>query len=108
MPLFMVKKQNFDLIQSERKRIEVRKGKIQKGKKGTFLSSKWMLKGNIMKVDEGKLTDIVNSSNFKQVLPSAVSLEEVLSHIEKLYGTRKGTFTAYHFELKSKKPKIIF
>jgi len=107
MQVFMVKKENFEWIRSGRKHIEVRKGKRMKGDEATFLCSKWMLKGKIVKTEEGKLLNIVNSSNFKDVIPIAKSVEDAISYIEGLYGTKEGVFTAYYFKLKSKKPKII-
>jgi len=105
----MVKKENFEWIRSGGKHIEVRKGKRMKGDVATFLCSKWMLKGKIVKTEEGKLLNIVNSSNFKDVIPIAKNVEDAISYIEKkeIYGTREGIFTAYYFKLTSKKPKII-
>jgi len=107
MPLFMVRKENFEWIRSGRKRIEVRRGRKMEGDEAVFLCSKWMLKGRIVRREQGKLLNIMDSSNFRDVIPAARSLKEAMSHIEKLYGTTKGTFTAYHFKLTSKKPKII-
>ncbi len=107
MPLFMVKKENFDWIRSGRKRVEVRKRRMEKGDKAVFLCSKWMLKGKIIRKEQGKLSDVVNDSNFRDVIPIAKNLKEALLYIEKLYGTSEDEFTAYYFKLTSKKPKVI-
>ncbi len=109
MPLFMVKKENFDWIEIGRKHIEVRKGKTMKGDTATFLSGEWMLNGKIVRTEEGRLSDIINGSNFKDIIPAAENVEDVISYIAKkeIYGTREGIFTAYYFIVKGKKRKII-
>jgi len=103
----MVKKVSFDWIKSGRKRIEVRRRRMEKGDKAVFLCSKWMLNGKIVKKEQGKLSEIVNRSNFRDVVPVAKNLKELIAYIEKLYGTSKDEFTAYHFKLTSKRPKVI-
>lgn len=107
MPLFMVRKEDFDWIKCGCKHIEVRKGVKISGDKAVFLCSKWMLKGKIVRNEQGKLSDIVNDSNFKDVIPVAKNANEARAYIENLYGTKKGVFTAYYFTLASKKPKVI-
>ena len=107
MPLFMVKKENFEWVRSGRKHIEIRKGKKMKGDEAVFVCSKWMLRGRIIKKKQGKLSSLMTNSNFKDVIPVAKSLKEATSHIENLYGTTEGTFTAYYFKLTSKKPRLI-
>jgi len=102
----MVKRESFDWIRSGRKRVEVRKRRMEKGDEAVFLCSKWMLKGKIVRKEQGKLSNIVNESNFRDVIPVAENLREALSYIERLYGKSEDEFTAYYFKLTNKKPKV--
>ena len=106
MPLFMVKRESFEWIRSGRKRVEVRKRRMERGVNAVFLCSKWMLKGKIVRKERGKLSDVVNGSNFRDVIPVAENLREALEYIERLYGKSEDEFTAYYFKLTSRKPKV--
>ena len=106
MPLFMVKRETFDWIRSGRKRVEVRKRRMEKGDDAVFLCSKWMLKGKIVRKEQGRLCDVVNGSNFRDVVPVAKDLGEALSYIERLYGKSEDEFTAYYFRPTSNKPEV--
>jgi ASC-1-like (ASCH) protein len=103
----MVKKENFEWIRSGRKGIDVRKRKKEKGDKAVFLCSKWMLKGKIIRKEQGKLSDVVNESNFRDIVPVAKNLKEAIAYIGRLYGAGEEEFTAYYFRLTSKRPKVI-
>jgi ASC-1-like (ASCH) protein len=107
MPLFMVKRESFEWVRSGRKCVEVRKRRMEKGDEAVFLCSKWMLKVKIVRKEQGKLSDVVNGSNFRDVIPVAKNLREALSYIERLYGKSEDEFTAYYFKLTSKRPKVI-
>jgi hypothetical protein len=48
---------------------------------------------------EGNLQKLLQSLNFKQIIPTANSIKKVEAYIKKLYGTTDGTFTAYQFAL---------
>ena len=45
------------------------------------------------------MTDVLREDNYKNIIPSANTLEEAINYIKKLYGTIEGVFTAYYFEM---------
>jgi hypothetical protein len=45
------------------------------------------------------LQKLLQSLDFKQIIPTAHSIEEAEAYIKGLYGTTDGIFTAYQFAL---------
>jgi ASC-1-like (ASCH) protein len=99
MPLFMVKKEVFEWIKTGKKTIELRKGKAKSGDQAVFQCGRNILRGKMVRRDEGSLPTLLQSLNFKEIIPTANSAEEARAYIKKLYGTTDGTFTAYKFVL---------
>ena len=95
----MVKKEVFEWIRTGRKTIELRKGKAKSGDQAVFQCGRNILKGEIIRKEEGSLSTLLQSLNFKEIIPTANSVEDAESYIRKLYGTTDGTFTAYKFAL---------
>jgi len=98
-PLFMVKKEVFEWIKTGQKTIELRKGKAKAGDHAVFQCGRSILRGEIISKNEGMLSTLLRNLDFKEVIPSANSIEEAIAYIRKLYGTPDGTFTAYRFSL---------
>ena len=98
-PLFMVKKEVFEWIKAGHKTIELRKGKAKAGDQAVFQCGRNILRGKIIRKEEGSLPTLLQSLNFKEIIPTANSAGEAKAYIEKLYGTRDGAFTAYQFVL---------
>ena len=44
------------------------------------------------------LTVVFRKDNYRDIIPSANTLEEAINYIKKLYGTTEGVFTAYYFK----------
>jgi ASC-1-like (ASCH) protein len=95
----MVKKEVFELIKTGKKTIELRKGRAKSGDQAVFQCGRNILRGKIVRKVEGNLQTLLQSINFKQIIPTANSAEEAKAYIKKLYGTTDGTFTAYQFAL---------
>ena len=95
----MVKKEVFRWIQTGKKTIELRKGKAKSGDQAVFQCGRNILRGKIVRKEEGNLQTLLQSLNFKQIIPAANSAEEAEAYIKKLYGATDGTFTAYQFAL---------
>jgi ASC-1-like (ASCH) protein len=95
----MVKKEVFEWIQTGKKTIALRKGKAKSGDQAVFQCGRNILRGKIVRKDEEKLQTLLQSLNFKQIIPTAHSIEEAEAYIKKLYGKTDGTFTAYQFAL---------
>jgi ASC-1-like (ASCH) protein len=91
----MVKKEVFEWIKTGQKKIELRKGKAKSGDQAVFQCGRNILRGMIVKKDEGSLATLLQSLNFKQIIPTANSVEEATAYINKLYGSIDGMFTAY-------------
>ena len=95
----MVKKEVFEWIKTGRKTIELRKGKAKAGDEAVFQCGRDILRGKIVRRDEENLQTLLQSLDFKRILPTANSVGEAKAYIEKLYGTTDATFTAYQFSL---------
>ena len=63
-----------------------------------FQCGRNILRRKIIKREEGNLTDVLRKDNYKNIIPSANTLEEAINYIKKLYGTTEGVFTAYYFK----------
>jgi len=98
-PLFMVKKEVFEWVKTGQKTIELRRGKAKAGDRAIFQCGRNILRGIIISKDEGNLLALLRNLNFKDIIPTANSIEEATAYIKKLYGTIDGTFTAYRFAL---------
>jgi ASC-1-like (ASCH) protein len=96
-PLFIVKKEVFEWIKTGQKTVELRKGKAKSGEQAVFQCGRNILRGKIISKDEGDLSTLLHNLNFREIIPTAESVEEAIVYIKKLYGTTEGTFTAYRF-----------
>ncbi|MGQ9552461.1 MAG: hypothetical protein ACUVUE_08565 [Candidatus Bathycorpusculaceae bacterium] len=95
----MVKKEVFEWITTGQKTIELRKGKAKAGDQAVFQCGRNILRGEIISKDEGNLSTLLHNLNSKEIIPTAISIQEATAYIKKLYGTTDGTFTAYQFAL---------
>jgi len=64
-----------------------------------FQCGRKILRGKMVRTDEGNLLTLLQKIDFKQIIPTAQNVEEAEAYIKKLYGTTVGTFTAYQFTL---------
>ena len=55
-----------------------------------------ILRRKIIKKEEGNFTDVLRKDNYKNIIPSANTLEEAINYIEKLQGTTEGVFAVYY------------
>jgi ASC-1-like (ASCH) protein len=94
MLLFIVKKEVFEWIKAGRKTIELRKGIARAGDQAVFQCGRNILRGKIVKKDEGSLATLLQSLNFKHIIPAASSVEEATAYINRLYGSTEECFTA--------------
>ena len=99
MPLFMVKKEVFEWIKTGQKTIELRTGKAKAGDEAVFQCGRNILRGKIINKNEGNLSTLLHNLDFREIIPTANSIEEATVYIKKLYGAADGTFTAYRFAL---------
>jgi len=95
----MVKKEVFEWIKTGWKTIEIRKGKAKSGDHAVFQCGRSILRGKIVRRIEGNLQTLLQSLDFKQIIPTVHNVEEAEAYIKKLYETTVGTFTAYQFTL---------
>jgi len=68
-------------LRTGHKTIELRRGNI--------------LRGIIVKKEEGSLTDILRQDNYKRIIPIAHGLEEAVTYLKGFYGTVEGRFTTF-------------
>lgn len=98
MPLLYVRKEVFVWLEQGKKKIDVRKGKGRRGEFAVFQCGPLILRLRIMRRESGKLNEIVRSDNYRQVIPSAVCLEDAIEYLQSVYATCNGIFTAYYVE----------
>ena len=96
MPLFFAKKEVFEWLSQGQKTIDVRKGNPKPGEIAVFQSGPSILRLKIVKTECGRLTEILRLDNFKDVIPSAVVLEDAIGYLRGIYGVDGGAFTAYY------------
>lgn len=112
MPLFMIKREYFDLIRIGKKTVELRKKdgpwKYAKvGDEAVFLCGKETERRTITSIREGSLEGIFSKVDFRRILPNTRSRKEAIQLIRRLY-PNESNFIA--FELEDKKltdPKLI-
>ena len=95
----MVKKEVFEWIKTWQKTIELRTGKARAGDEAVFQCGRNILRGKIINKNEGNLSTLLHNLDFREIIPTANSIEEATVYIKKLYGAADGTFTAYRFAL---------
>jgi ASC-1-like (ASCH) protein len=96
LPLLRTKKEVFEWLKEGRKTIDIRKGKPHNGETAVFETGRHVLRLKIVKKECGPLMVLVRSDNFKQVIPSANTLEDAVNYLRRLYGDSEDVFTAYY------------
>ncbi len=67
-----------------------------RGEIAVFLSGRNVLRMKITKRETGKINEIVRADNFRLVIPSAVTIEEAVAYLARLYDGYVGIYAAYH------------
>lgn len=98
MPLLTVKKEVFAWLKDGKKNIDVRKGRARRGEVAVFQCGSSYLRFPIVKRETGDLFEVIRSDNYKQVIPTANSLEDALIYLQELYGLDDKVFTAYYLK----------
>jgi ASC-1-like (ASCH) protein len=96
--MFLAKKEVFQWLMQGKKTIDVRKGTPKLGETAVFQSGSHVLRLKIVKTESGQLTDILRLDNYKDVIPSALELEDALDYLRGIYGATDCVFTAYYVE----------
>lgn len=96
MPLFWAKKEVFEWVRSGKKTIDIRKGKAFRGDIAVFQFGNQYVRLRISQKITGKLSEVISSENYTQVVPSARSVNEAFDYLHKIYGDYEGNFTAYY------------
>ncbi len=98
MPLLRTKKEVFEWLLQGKKTIDIRKGKPRRGEIAVFEAGPHVLRLRITGRESGNLIDLVHEDNFRQVIPTAQTLEEAIGYLRRIYGDWEGVFTAYFVE----------
>ena len=96
MPLFRTKKEAFEWLMTGKKTIDIRKGNPRGGEVAVYLSGRKVLRMNIVKRKTGMLMEVVQSDNYRLVIPSAITLDDAVAYLRGLYNGYEGIFTAYY------------
>ncbi|MCW4000501.1 MAG: hypothetical protein NWE93_09695 [Candidatus Bathyarchaeota archaeon] len=95
MPTFLAKKEVYLWLKEGKKTVDVRRGNPQRGDVAVFLCGRFRLELRVVATQSGRLGDVIREDNFRSVVPSAVSLEDALGYLRRIYGCYDGVFTAY-------------
>ncbi len=100
LPVFRIRKEPFEWIVTGKKNVELRRGKAKRGDSAIFLNGKnRTIRAKIIKRQEGRLGELLNSSSFRNIVPTARSLEEAMEYVTRIYPSAEGIFTAYEIEI---------
>ncbi len=95
MPLFLAKKEVFDWLSQGLKTIDIRKGNPRTGDVAVFICGSRRLFLKVVKIQSGSLVDLVRTDNYCNIIPTAVSVDDVVVYLRRIYGSVDGLFTAY-------------
>ncbi len=98
LPWFLAKKEVFDWLARGKKTIDVRKGSPKPGEIAVFQSGPRVLRLKVVKVESGRLSEVLRLDNFKLVIPSALALKDAFEYLQRIYGVQDEIFTAYYVE----------
>lgn len=96
MPLFLTRKEVFQWLKEGKKTIEIRKGNPRQGNVAIFQAGRYVLRMKILRTQTGHLTEIVQTNNYEQIIPTAETLSDAIVYFHRLYGDYGGVFTAYY------------
>lgn len=91
----LAKKEVYEWLKTGQKTIDVRRGKPRHGERVLFISGPHKLEMQIVDRQSGALSDLIRENNFRQVIPSAGSVDEAVNYLRRIYGDVDGVFTAY-------------
>jgi ASC-1-like (ASCH) protein len=91
----LAKKEVFEWLRHGQKTIDIRKGKPRQGDRVLFVSGPHKLEMRVVDRQSGTLVDLIRTDNFRQIVPSAVSVVEAMDYLRRIYGEVDGLFTAY-------------
>jgi ASC-1-like (ASCH) protein len=95
VPLFLAKKEVFDWLSQGLKTIDIRKGNPRNGDIAVFVCGSRRLLLKVVKIQSGGLMDLVRPDNYCKIIPTAVSVDDVVVYLRRIYGSVDGFFTAY-------------
>jgi ASC-1-like (ASCH) protein len=95
MLTLLAKKEVLEWLKQGRKTIDIRKGNPRQGERVLFVSGPHRLEMRVVGTQSGPLCELIRVDNFKQVIPSAESVDEALTYLRGIYGDVGGIFTAY-------------
>ena len=95
MLTLLAKKEVYEWLKTGQKTIDVRRGKPRQGERVLFISGPHRLEMQIVDRQSGALSDLIRENNFRQVIPSAGSVDEAVNYLRRIYGDVEGVFTAY-------------
>jgi ASC-1-like (ASCH) protein len=92
---FLAKKEVLEWLKTGKKTIDIRKGNPRQGDRVLFVSGPHRLEMRVVARQSGALGDLIRSDNFRQIIPSAGSVDEAMAYLRTIYGDIDGVFTAY-------------
>jgi ASC-1-like (ASCH) protein len=91
----LAKKEVLEWLKAGKKTIDIRKGNPRQGDRVLFVSGPYKLEMQVVGRQSGALGELIRSDNFRQVIPSAGSVDEAMDYLRRFYSDLDGVFTAY-------------
>jgi ASC-1-like (ASCH) protein len=91
----LAKKEVFEWLKLGRKTIDIRRGKPKQSDRVLFISGPYRLEMRVVGTQSGRLYELIRQDNFKQIIPSAESVDDAVIYLRRIYGGSDGVFTAY-------------
>ena len=96
MPLLYTRKEVFQWLKEGKKTIDIRKGKPLQGGIVVFQCGTNLLRLKILRIESGRLLEILRQDNFPKVIPSALTCADAIRYLQDIYEGYDGIFTAYY------------
>jgi len=91
----LAKKEVFEWLKIGRKTIDIRRGKPKQTDKVLFVSGPNRLEMRVVGIQSGRLNELIRQDNFRQIIPSAESMDDAIVYLCRIYGAVDCVFTAY-------------
>ncbi len=99
MFMLLAKKEVMQWLKEGKKTIDVRKGSCRSTDSTVvFMSGPHKITATITKTVTGKLGEVITETNYRQVIPTAQTLQDAYSYLNEIYGDYDGTYTAYYLD----------
>lgn len=97
MFMLLAKKEVMQWLKEGKKTIDVRKGSCRSTDSTVvFMSGPHKITATVTKTITGKLCEVITEDNFRQVIPTAQTLQDAYAYLNGIYNACDDIYTAYY------------